>query len=169
MRIRSFLLISSFVGAAWIPVSASADISGLYFGGTWGQYRFKDLDENDTLWKAFFGGQFNDWFGLEAGYLSMDRASNQGSSFEAEGYTAAAILSIPIATKSSFYVKGGGLWWDAQRSGSVNVDKKNSDPFYGAGFRIGLSDHFSLRLEYERYQIVDANIDSASVGLQANF
>ena len=51
----------------------------------------------------------------------------------------------------------------------VNVDSDNSDPFYGAGFRIGLTEHFSMRLEVERYEVVDTDIDTASIGLQANF
>lgn len=173
MQVRSLLPVSILIASALlIPSMASAaGLSGPYFGASWGQYRFKDtgLNENDSLWKAYVGGQFNDWLGLEAGYVSMDRAANQGSSFEAEGYTAAAILSIPLAQKSAFYVKGGGFWWDADRKGSVNVNKKDSDPFYGAGFRFALSDHFSLRLEYERYQVVETDIDSASIGLQANF
>lgn len=172
MRVRTLFPAFWLLGLALVPAAAgAAGLGGPYFGGSYGQYRFKDtgLDENDAMWKAFVGGQFNDWVGVELGYVSMDRAENQGSSFEAEGFTAAAILSIPIAQKSAFYVKGGGFWWDADRRGSVNVSSKASDPFYGAGFRFGLSDHFSLRVEYERYQVIDTDIDTASIGLQANF
>jgi OmpA-OmpF porin, OOP family len=172
MQIHKLAVVAVTAAALLVPTAATAaGLSGPYFGGSYGQYKFKDnnLNENDTLWKAFVGGQFNNWLGVEAGYVAMDRAANQGSSFEAEGFTAAALLSFPLAQKSSFYVKGGGFWWDAERRGSVNTDRSHGDPFYGAGFRIGLSEHFSLRLEYERYEVVDTDIDTASIGLQANF
>lgn len=170
MHMRKLPVLAAIVAALLAPAATAAGLSGPYFGGSYGQYRFKDnnLNENDTLWKAFVGGQFNNWLGVEAGYVAMDRAANQGSSFEAEGFTAAAIVSIPLAQKSAFYVKGGGFWWDADRSGPVSSNK-DADPFYGAGFRFALSDHFSLRAEFERFEVVNTDIDSASIGLQANF
>jgi opacity protein-like surface antigen len=177
MRMRKLL---PFVGAAAIAAapltSARAELAGPYFGGSYGLYQFDEsgIDEEDTMWKAFIGAQFNDWLGFEGAFVNLDPAREQGAGFfEADGWTAAAIASFPIGRQSAFFLKGGAFWWDAQIGGQTinanNVQDDDFDPFYGAGFRIGLSDNFSLRLEYERYEVLNADINSASIGLQANF
>lgn len=171
MRLRTLITALGLGATTVSPLAMSAELTGPYFGGSYGLYRFDNLglDEEDTMWKAFIGAHLNNWLGIEGGYVFMDRAENQGSSFEAEGFTAAALITFPIAQKSAFFIKGGGFWWDAETRGAVNTNRSNSDPFYGAGFRIGLAENFSLRLEYERYEVVDTDIDTASIGLQANF
>lgn len=176
MRLSTLIPIVGFVSAGLLPVAANAQLSGPYFGASYGQYQFDErgIDEEDAMWKAFIGAQFNDWLGFEAAFVTLDRAREQGAGFfKADGWTAAAIASLPLGQKSSFYLKGGAFWWDAEVGGATisadNVQDDDFDPFYGAGFRVGVAENFSLRLEYERYKILDADIDSASIGLQANF
>lgn len=176
MRMKTLLPLVGGALAVLPLAPAYADLSGPYFGGSYGLYQFDDsgIDEEDTMWKAFVGAQFNDWLGFEAGFVNLDAAREQGAGFfEADGWTGAALASFPLGTNSAFFLKAGAFWWDAEIGGQTinanNVQDDDFDPFYGAGFRIGLSDNFALRVEYERYEVLNADIDSASVGLQANF
>jgi hypothetical protein len=154
------------------PRGAQAREPGAYFGGSYGQYRIDEsnLKKNDTLWKAFVGGRFGDWFGLEGAFVNFDRASNQSSSFETDGWSAAAVLSAPLGPNSALYAKGGEYRWSAKSDfAGVRRNDDGSDPFWGAGFRFGVTDVLGLRVEYERYKVVDLRLNTISVGLQADF
>lgn len=169
---RIFLPVVGALGLCLAPLAANADRPGAYFGGSYGQYRIKEssLKENDSLWKAFIGAQFTDWLALEAAFVNFDRASNQNSSFETDGWSGAALLSLPLGANSSLYAKGGEYRWDAKSNfAGVRRNDNGNDPFWGAGIRFGLSDVFGLRVEYERYKVVDIHLDAVSVGLQAKF
>lgn len=176
MRLSTWISATGLIGIIASPLGAQADLSGPYFGGSYGAYRFDELniDEEDTMWKAFVGAQLNDWLGVEAAFVTLDRATEQGAGFfKADGWTGAAVASFPLGTNSAFYLKGGAFWWDAEIGGTPidanNVQDDDFDPFYGAGFRLAFTDNFAFRVEYERYEVLDADIDSASIGLQANF
>jgi OmpA-OmpF porin, OOP family len=174
MRIKQLLFIAGVTGALMLaPLgSAQAARSGLYFGGSYGLYDIKEvtLDEQDTFWKAFLGAQFTDWFGLEVGYVDFNRATEQNSSFESDGLSAAAVLSLPLGPRSALYGKVGQFWWDAATTTSgVQTTSDSSDAFWGAGLKFGLSDAIGLRVEYERYDVFDIDLDAVSVGLQVTF
>lgn len=172
MRLSQRFVIVALAILAVMPLVAQAAPPNAYFGGSYGQYRFDErgLKENDTIWKAFIGGQFNDWFGLEGAFVNFDRAANQGSSFETDGWSAAAVLSVPLGPNSALYAKGGEYWWDAKSNfAGVSANDKGNDPFWGAGLRFGLTNVLHLRLEYERYKVATFDLNSVSVGLQAAF
>jgi OOP family OmpA-OmpF porin len=173
MRVSKLVLpVVGLIGLSAVPLCAQAERPGAYFGGSYGRYRIDEnaLKKNDSLWKAFIGTQFNDWFGLEAAFVNFDRASNQNSSFETDGWSAAAVVSLPLGPNSALYAKGGEYWWSAKSNfAGVRRDDNGNDPFWGGGIRFGLSDVLSLRVEYERYKVVNVNLDSISVGLQATF
>lgn len=159
-----------------VSLSASpashAEAPGIYMGGSWGAYRINDsdLDDHDDLLKAYLGGQFNSWFAIEGSWLDFNRMNNDDSSFETDGKGLAAIFSLPLSDTSSFYVKGGQFWWNSKsRLGDVVSDDDGDDPFYGAGLKLGLTERFGIRLEWERYDIADIDLDTASVGIQFNF
>lgn len=167
-----FSVIGITAGLALTPLAAQAQREGLYFGGSAGLYDIKEntLDEQDSFWKAFLGAQFSEWFALEASYVDFNRASNQSSSFEADGLGAAAVVSFPIGPKSAVFGKVGQLWWDANANlGGVQTRSDNSDTFWGAGLKFGLSQSVHLRLEYERYDVANVDLDAASVGVQVTF
>lgn len=173
MRIKTLLNIVSAFGLALLSVgNAYAQKEGLYFGGSAGLYDIKEnsLDEQDDFWKIFLGGQINEWFGLEASYLDFSRASKQGSSFDADGVTGAAVVSFPIGEKSAVFGKIGELWWDAESNfAGVRANTDGNDAFWGAGLKFGFTKSIALRIEYERYDIADIDLDTASAGLQITF
>ena len=172
MRVSKCLTVVLLTAAAVAPWGAHAAAPGPYFGGSYGQYRIDEsgLKKNDALWKAFIGAQFNNWFGLEGSFVSFDRASSQSSSFETDGWTAAAVLSLPLGPNSALYAKGGEYWWNAKSSfAGVSKNTDGNDPFWGGGIRFGLTDVICMRVEYERYKVSTIHLDSVSVGLQASF
>ena len=176
MRINK---LSSLVGLSAVlllgPLTATAAQAkgpGIYFGGSWGAYSIKrsSLNDNDHVVKIFVGGQFNDWFGVEGSWNDFNRIDNSGDRFDADGKGLAAVLSMPMGTVSSAFIKAGQFWWDSASSlGGTSGASSGNDPFWGAGFKFGFNNNFSLRLEAERYDVAETNIDTYTVGLEFKF
>ena len=173
MRINKlFSLISLSAVFLPVPLAAYADQPGVYLGASWGGYRINesDLDDHANLVKGYVGGQFTDWFGIEGQWTDFNRLDNGNSRFDADGKGLAAVLSLPLAPTSSFFLKGGQFWWDSNSAlGGVVGDKDGNDPFWGAGFKLGFNKNLAMRLEYERYDVSKINLDTATIGLQFNF
>ncbi|MCC6301320.1 MAG: porin family protein [Gammaproteobacteria bacterium] len=169
---KSFLPGALLLTSLSLPLTVHAEPPGIYLGGAWGAYSLdeSDLDDHDDLLKAYIGGQFNSWFGVEGSWLDFNRMNNDDSSFESDGKGLAAVFSLPFSDASSFYIKGGQFWWSARsRLGGVLADDDGNDPFYGAGLKLGFTERLALRLEWERYDVSEVDLDTASVGLQFTF
>ena len=54
------------------------------------------------------------------------------------------------------------------KQGSVG-DPDGDDPFGGVGVKLGFNRHVGLRVEYERFDISNIDLDTASAGVQFNF
>jgi len=168
---------SSLVGLSAVlllgPLTAAqAQGLGIFLGASWGGYSIKksDLSDNDHVLKAVVGGQFSNWFGLEGSWTDFNRTDNGGDRFEADGKGLAAVLSMPVGTTSSVFVKGGQFWWNSDSSlGGALGASKGSDPFWGVGFKYGFSDHLALRLEVERYDVADTRLNTVTGGLEVKF
>jgi hypothetical protein len=146
--------------------------SGLYVGASWGAYSIKksNLDDNDQVLKAVVGGQFNDWFALEATIVDFNKVNNAGDQFEADGKGLAAVFSMPVLTESSVFIKGGQFWWDSDASPGVALGSgSGNDLFWGLGAKFGFSEHFALRVEGERYDVSDSHINTVTVGFDLMF
>jgi OOP family OmpA-OmpF porin len=174
MRIRK---ISSLIGLSaalslGLLTAAQAKDSGIYLGASWGAYSIKesDLDDNDDVLKAVVGGQFNDWFGVEGSWTDFSRVIGGGDRFESDGKGLAAVFSMPVWDKSSVFVKAGQFWWESDSSlgGALGASKGN-DPFWGGGLKFGFTDHLALRLEAERYEVADTNLNTFTAGLEFKF
>lgn len=155
--------------ASVLPIAAPAET---YLGAGYGAYQFKksSLDASDSHWKAYLGTMFNSALGIELAYVDFSRASDQSSSFDADGYTAGLVLNFPMTENFAIYAKGGLFFWEAESSfAGINASDDGDDPFYGAGLQFKLNDALDLRVEYERYKIVNIDIDSATAALQFSF
>lgn len=174
MRINK---LSSLIGlsAALVigPMAAvQANSPGIYLGASWGAYSINEsnLDDNDDLFKAVIGGQFNDWFGIEGSWVDFKRVSNGGDRFDADGKGLSAVFSMPVWESSSAFLKVGQFWWDSDSSlGGALGDSDGNDPFWGGGLKIGFTDHLALRLEAERYEVSGANLNAYTVGVEFKF
>lgn len=165
---KSLVVLSALT---WPAMGMAAD-AGPYLGAGYGAYQFEDrgIDQSDSFWKGYVGAMINSAVGLELSYVDFSRADDQNASFDADGYGAAVLLSFPATENLALYAKGGVYFWDAQSSfAGLRTNDDGEDPFYGAGLQFRLNEPLDLRVEYERYEIVEVDIDSANVALQFSF
>lgn len=152
--------------------AAQAQKPGLYVGAAVGAYSIDEsnLSDNDRVLKAYVGGQFTNWFGIEGSWTDFNRVDNAGDNFEADGVGAAAVLSLPMGSTSSLFIKGGQFWWksDSVLGGTLGASDGN-DPFWGVGVKVGFNNHLAIRLEVERYDVADINLYSYMGGLELKF
>jgi OmpA-OmpF porin, OOP family len=159
--------LAAFLGA--VPALAQA---GVYIGGSWGAYRINEseLRKNDDLLTGFVGVKFTDWFGIEGSWTDFNRVDNGTSRFDADGKGLAAVISAPIGRFSSIFAKAGQFWWDANsRLGAAVGDRDGNDPFFGAGLNLGFNRNVALRLEADRYDVSNVDLDTGTIGLQLLF
>lgn len=171
---------SSSSDSFWLPRKDRAFEPGFYVGGGVGYFRVDeqdffengdDLDDDRVSLKAYAGADILPWLSAEAGYVNFGEVGDS-STFEADGWTVAAIGQLPIGNFAP-YAKVGYMWWDADTvtpaatTSSVNSD--GHDWFGGLGVRFALTQVLDMRVEYERYQLDDADLDMGSINLQLTF
>jgi OOP family OmpA-OmpF porin len=166
-------LIGLPVVLAFSPVASQAARPGVYVGASWGAFSINksDLDDHDSLLKGYGGLQFTDWFALEGTWTDFNRIDNpDGDRFEGDGKGLSAVFSVPIGQSSALFAKAGEFWWKSKTSfGDVFDDADGRDPFWGVGGQFAFNDHLALRVEAERYDVSEVDLDTASVGLQFKF
>lgn len=138
-------------------------------------------------WKAggkLFGGvDFNQTFGLEAGYTDFRKSRANYSigglngSAESDGYGAyvAGKATMPINEQTSLYGKLGVAHTKAKlRSAAVGLNHSESDNgvYAGVGVQYAINQQVSLLAEYERYgkkKDFGAKPDVLTIGAKYNF
>jgi OOP family OmpA-OmpF porin len=134
-----------------------------------------EFDDDRTSWKAFAGVWANDYLGLEAQYLNLGEYKQNNFSFDPSGFTAAVMLGLPAGEHSRVYVKGGQFWWNADVKAPLGYsdERDGTALFYGVGTTLAVLPNMNLRVEYERADFdednVEADVDFASVGLGVMF
>lgn len=182
------ILAIALAAALAVPTVASAQ-SGFFVDGGVGQVRVDEsgFDDKDTHFRLGGGWQWNQYFGLEAGWADLGSFSEQVAigaatgEFEADGWYAGVRAKVPFYEGDrGFYARAraGILWWDATgraRAGTVLVrfDDSGNDPYFGIGAGYDLSSNFGVGLDYDRYQIGnggdDATLDVWSVSATYRF
>jgi opacity protein-like surface antigen len=150
-----------------------------YIGGSIGYYRINDddfLDGNDrlkdnrTAWRGYAGLEANRIVAIEAAYTDFGKTTDSDADMELTGVSAAVLVSIPLIPIIAPYGKIGVMFWDRDRTlGPLSSSDDGNDIFFGLGTRFTVTNHFDIRLEYERYAIDDTDIDMASLNLQFRF
>lgn len=151
--------------AASAPFTASA--AGLTVGANVGSASINDSDyeTDDTGWKVHLGSSFGEIIGAEVGYVDFGKYGVEGTG--ANAWTPAVTLGAPLGM-AKLYAKGGVAFGDFEGS-SVREESQSTDPFWGAGLRIGMPRGLGFRAEYERYAFDRADVDLAMAGLEFNF
>ncbi len=156
-----------------------------------------NLDEDDTGWKVYGGYKWENNFGIEFNYADFGEASlsgNNGDTFVFAGdtyaFTANGVnidlegttfglgltYSLPVI-EDTFYIdaKVGAHRWDADMTvsadsaGSVSLSDDGTDPFYGLGLTYQITKEVAARVEFERYEFDEDDVDYASAGLTFSF
>lgn len=151
--------------AAAAPLTASA--AGFTLGANVGSASVNgsDFEGDDTGWKAHIGSSFGEIIGAEVGYIDFGKYGVEGTG--ANAWAPAVTLGAPIGL-AKLYGKAGVAFGDFEGS-SVREESKSTDPFWGAGLRIGMPRGLGFRAEYERYSFDRADVDMAMAGLEFNF
>ena len=155
------------------PLSAAqAQNKGLFFGAGVGAYSIdeSDLSDNDHVIKAYVGGQFTNWFGIEGSWTDFNRTNSGSNRFEADGAGLSVVLSLPMGSTSSIFIKGGQYWWkaDSVLGGTLGASDGN-DPFYGVGVKLGFNNHVAIRIEVERYDVASIELYTLTGGIEIKF
>ena len=153
--------------------------TGSYAGGSLGQYRYEDssldddnFEDDSESYKAFLGARLNRVFSIEAGYNKYGEVEDQGRRFEADGIPLSISAALPLSPGFAPYAKLGQLYWDLEGEGNSEIGNENidgNDTFYGVGAWLNLSRNLNMRLEYERFELDDADLDMATAGLALQF
>lgn len=146
------------------------------------------VDDDDLGWKLYGGYRFNQYFAAELAYVDLGTAEADvnitapvaGSAnveAEADGVTLALIGRYPFNDKFSAFAKAGAFFWEVEGQASVTVlgatttlgdDDDGTDFVFGLGADYALTDHISLRAEWERYDM-DEDVDMFSAGIEYRF
>lgn len=180
---RNSILIATLI-LGGIPLHAAAETGyavdrGMYLGGGIGYGRMNgedytntsgDLTKNRVSWKALVGMNLNRVASIEGQYIDFGAANRSSDRIQATGWTAGAVLHIPVEGSITPYGKIGALFWETDnRFNNISRDEDGTDLSLGLGIRFMLSPRLALRTEYERFEMDRTDIDNVSINLQLNF
>jgi opacity protein-like surface antigen len=135
-----------------------------------------DLRDNSS-WRVFGGGKFNNIFGAEVGLMDLGDFSRGGGHTTARGLDLALVagVPIPVGQNSSVFGKLGAAYVRTNVSGTgLTTGKENGwGPRIGAGASFGITQNWAVRLDADRYRVEfpgsKQNIDTYMVGAQYSF
>lgn len=186
MKFNKLLIPLAAMGGLAVGGSATAaeiwsmDNPGFYVGAGVGVDRVEgsefpdqpdDVEATNTTYKAVGGWNFNRFFAVEGQYINFGTAdSDDGrSEVEADGWTVGVNVSIPVTEHIVPYAKGSMLFWNADRRFPVTAtppaaqqgerDGNGNDFAYGVGVKFPITQAFDFRVEYERFEFGDLDID----------
>ncbi len=179
---RTALAVVSVI--ALLPAAAVAE-SGFYLGGSIGSASLTedfdgfDVDADSTAYRFVAGWQFNEFFSLEGGYHNFGKFEDSFDlagepvdlRLKADGFTLGGTLSLPLTRSLSLYGRGGAFFWD----GDANINSitearpEDTNPYYGAGAKVSLTERLDLVGDWTRYELDSTDSDVISLGLTLRF
>lgn len=139
------------------------------------------IDDSDTAWKLFAGWRFNPYLAIEGGWADLgdfgvdynltDGVSNETGTGtgSASTFFATGVAGIPVGERASIYGKLGIHSWDSDGSSQIVFDgalvesidggDSGTDLLYGGGLELGLMEKAAARLEWERYEADEDDLD----------
>ncbi|MBI4161072.1 MAG: outer membrane beta-barrel protein [Acidobacteria bacterium] len=177
---------SWYVGGSAGPASTGLGVSNFDDGSL----TAGSVDDSGTGWKIFGGYQFAKHFGVEGGFVDLDKTSFDGTSdgtgslysagtvtstSEANGLFAAAVGILPVVKNFSVFGKAGLMNWDgdttlSDSSGTLAGSDDGSDPMFGVGVEFRRGTMVSLRAEWEQFSdILGTDVDLISGNILFRF
>ena len=160
------------------------NFDGWYAGFGFGQSKYRDLAATNANtrtegWKVYSGYQFNKYLGVEGGFANLnDLTATAGatrSETESRAWSLAAVGSYPLTDKFAVMAKAGAayvLTTTSTKVGTALAQRSGDDgyqPYYGVGVKYALLDNFDLRVEWERFDLDEYNIDLMTAGFAVKF
>lgn len=179
------LVTGTILSLAAMTASAEHQDSGWLLGAaaSFGDYSLDNYDLEDNTVGAQLSAQyrFNKWFGIEGAYYNSGEFEDDldpqdfeagDAELEVDGFSLTAVGYLPLGSddlqaygKAGFYTFDQNLQIDEDASQS----RKAEGLTLGAGFRIAVSDHFSIRTEGNWYDLDDAEFWVVNLGLDYHF
>jgi OOP family OmpA-OmpF porin len=154
-----------------------------------------EVDEDSFAYKVFAGYQFNRFLSLEGHYADLGEFSLSGragdsitfddgtsgtltsdinATMNAWSIGASALVSLPISDMFVPFGRIGVHRWVGKgglsaATVSVKAEDDGFDLLYGGGVQANVTDHISLRGEFERYVIDDEDVDVFTGSLLLRF
>jgi OOP family OmpA-OmpF porin len=136
-----------------------------------------DLRDN-TSWRAFVGGKFNNIIGGEVGLMDLGDYGRGGGQTTARGLdlTLVAGVPLPVGPNSSIYGKLGAAYIRTNVSGPTGLTEGKESgwgPRVGIGAQFGFTQNWAVRFDADRYRVQfpgsNQNIDTYMIGAQYSF
>jgi opacity protein-like surface antigen len=134
----------------------------------------KSTDDYHTNAKIYGGYEFDQNWGVEAGYTNFDKQDIPGGNVKGSGTYVAGKYSMPLGERFTGYGKLGVSYNERKYSGMVGGQVNNYDTglYGGVGVEYKLNQNLALNAEYERYgkdKAFGAKADVYTVGLKYGF
>lgn len=147
--------------------AAKGDKSGFLIGIDAGQsdahkycHNVSNCDHADTSVRGNIGYQFDQNWAAELGYTSFgtlfkSHDDNFNASQKANAWTLSAVGTLPIGDRFGVFGRVGAARYNTDNSGTVQgvpvKDENKVKPYFGAGVKFDVTDHFLIRAEYQLY------------------
>lgn len=161
---------------SWVGVSAGSSEYDEFCDGFGSSVR---CDDDDTGLKAFIGFQPVPQLGLEAFWVDLGKARARDSvgdrlEISADGFGVAVLPTLSVSRELDLYGRFGFYAWEADADlriagGRGRVSDDGSDPVFGLGARLHVTDAFGLRAEWEQYELDYEDVTLFSVGAELRF
>mgnify|MGYP001008407447 CR=1 FL=1 len=192
---------SAFIVPATIAAPAIGQ-STYYVGGSVGQSKFKDIepgvatnvDDKDTGYKIYGGYQISPYWGVEATYFDLGKATANGTilngstviptnlSAKATAWGLAGVFTAPISDGFSVFGKLGLVRSELKTSVSAigvvgnNQKESSTGANFGFGAKYDFTSNLAIRAEWERLKKMgddattgETDIDFVSAGITFKF
>lgn len=147
--------------------TAQANAAGATIGGSVASSRVNgsNFESDDVGWKAYAGG-YGKIFGLEAGYIDFGEVGGVDDP-KLTAWTPALVVGVPVGVVNIYGKVGEAFYHIDDTLLTPEVD--DQEMFYGVGVRAGGDTGLGARVEYERFDIGNADVDLVSAGLEFRF
>ena len=125
-------------------------------------------DENG--YSVAVGKYLNSNVSLELGFADFggdaDSVSGVDAEFDATAIQFSAVGYLPLSEKAGLFARAGveRVRTDATVN-SVRSNLDDTNPFYGAGGYVNLTDQIDVLIEYQRHEILETDLDTVSAGI----
>lgn len=183
MRLTKLIAISCLIPSA-VAIAKDAPkkdiIDESYIGIQLGQSSidYQGLDDTDSGFKLLAGHRYKN-IGIEAAYTELGGTSGYITPYktfalDASTVSLSAMGYLPVNESFSFFGKLGLNKWSVDGTArthnqTFSDSSDGTDPVFGLGATYDLGQYVNLRVEAERYQLDDADVDFISIGVGYTF
>ncbi len=162
---------------SWLPYTSYG-----YVGGSIGRSDYEQdscllfCDDRATGGKLFTGGQVNQYFGVELGYVYLGEADRNGGDIRAQGLNLSLVGHIPVSDQFKLFGKVGTIWGFTRTRAPAGQPSGHEDSLrlsYGLGLQVDVNRNWAVRGDWDRYRFEypdrKDDADLYSIGLVYKF